>query len=87
MSNDIMGNPWDAYLNNLDEKGEARTRTDDSYRNLFYNIIRVLTHQLVKHLLRIFCLTNKMVQVSLSQICESRENALLLLTHDRFFLP
>ena len=29
-----MGNPWDAYLNNLDEKGEARTRTDDSYRNL-----------------------------------------------------
>ena len=34
MSNDIMGNTWDAYLNNLDEKGEARTRTDDSYRNL-----------------------------------------------------
>lgn len=34
MSNDIMDNPWDAYLNNLDEKGEARTRTDTSYRNL-----------------------------------------------------
>ena len=29
-----MGNPWDAYLNNLDEKGKVRTRTDDSYRNL-----------------------------------------------------
>lgn len=29
-----MNTPWDAYLNNLDEKGKARTRTDDSYRNL-----------------------------------------------------
>lgn len=34
MSNDIMGNPWDAYLNNLDEKGEARSRTDVSYLDL-----------------------------------------------------
>jgi hypothetical protein len=29
-----MDNPWDAYLNNLDEKGEARTRTDASYCDL-----------------------------------------------------
>ena len=29
-----MERPWDAYLNNLDEKGEARTRTDASYRDL-----------------------------------------------------
>lgn len=34
MSNDIMSNPWDAYLNNLDGKGGARTRTDASYRDL-----------------------------------------------------
>lgn len=29
-----MDNPWDAYLNNLDEKGEACSRTDASYRKL-----------------------------------------------------
>ena len=29
-----MNTPWDAYLNNLDEKGKARTRTDASYRDL-----------------------------------------------------
>lgn len=29
-----MNTLWDAYLNNLDEKGKVRTRTDDSYRNL-----------------------------------------------------
>lgn len=34
MSNDIMDNPWDAYLNNLDGKGEARLRIDASYLDL-----------------------------------------------------
>lgn len=29
-----MDNLWDAYLNNLDGKGEARSRTDASYRDL-----------------------------------------------------
>lgn len=29
-----MDKPWDVYLNDLDEKGKARTRTDASYRDL-----------------------------------------------------
>ena len=33
-----MERPWDAYLNNLDEKGEVRTRTDASYHDLTRNL-------------------------------------------------